>query len=102
MSKFPLINDSSCDAVHSIFLIDFCLMPPPDFILYFSIKKIFLLSEEELQSVIFLANIYLMPPKIYGAGESTVCGITTALFANKIIQVEKYAFCMFTKCKPRT
>ena len=47
-------------------------------------------SEEELQSVIFLANFYLMPPKIYGPGESTVCGITTALFTNKFIQVEKY------------
>ena len=31
-----------------------------------------------------------MPPKIYDAGESRVCGITTALFPNKFIQVEKY------------
>ena len=48
------------------------------------------LFAEELQSVVFLANFYLMPAKIYDAGESTVCGITTALFPNKFIQVEKY------------
>ena len=62
-------------------------MTPTIYIFTIFFKNLFAV---ELQSVVFLANFYLMPPKIYDAGESRVCGITTALFPNKFIQVEKY------------
>ena len=77
-------------------------MTPRMYIFIIFLKKLF---AEELQSVVFLANFYLMPAKIYDAGESTVCGITTALFPNKFIQVEnnvchtyKTAFCTQNMC----
>ena len=62
-------------------------MTPTIYIFTIFFKNLFAV---ELQSVVFLANFYLMPPKIYDAGESRVCGITTALSPNKFIQVEKY------------